>query len=61
MDKLKWEEIASNTYRLKVYGGWIVYKKTWKEHTWGGGASDAVALGMVFVPDPNHEWMLGHE
>lgn len=47
--KFEWEILKLNlpcvTSRAKVIGGWIV--------------SDYVAdgpAGMVFIPDPNHDW-----
>lgn len=42
--EFKWERLTkhSSTFRAKVIGGWVV--------------SDDV--GLVFVPDPNHEWQL---
>ena len=55
-NKIKWEDLTLTTSRLKVYGGWIVTRKIIQGHSWGTGASDAVALGMVFIPDPKHKW-----
>lgn len=36
-----WEEISPNVYRAKTIGGWIVFINE---------------NGMVFIPDPLHEW-----
>lgn len=36
-----WEEINHNVYRAKTIGGWIVCINE---------------NGMVFIPDPLHEW-----
>lgn len=48
---LKWERITeSDTYRLKVYGGWIV-----------ADINRSVGVGMVFVPDPDHVWTIEKE
>ncbi len=38
-----------DSFRLKVPGGWIV---------WMAGTQEGTAL---FVPDPNHEWVLEDE
>ena len=45
---LNWEKITEfgHTYRLKVFGGWMV--------TDVSGMSDTGT--SIFVPDPNHEW-----
>ena len=45
---LKWEEIAQDTWRLKVFGGWIV-SRTIENH-------NGVTTALCFVPDANHEW-----
>lgn len=54
--KPDWESFQSNqcieTYRLKVYGGWLV-RTCWFDET-GNGTSRSEAL--VFVPDPEHKW-----
>jgi len=57
-NKIEWEVLSESTQRLKVYGGWIVSRKMSKGHTWGGGASDALGLAMVFIPDPNWNWKI---
>ena len=57
--KFEWEDlhelssgIAGNaTVRAKVFGGWIVH------HTWVLNKNE-IAESMVFVPDPNHEWVI---
>ncbi len=41
-----------STYRLKVFGGWVV-----KEVSEGFG-DNADSISICFVPDPNHEWKL---
>ncbi|MFH1140222.1 MAG: hypothetical protein V1724_00805 [Chloroflexota bacterium] len=45
---LNWEKIknsgesgVSNSYRAKVFGGWLVM-------AWSGG--------VTFLPDPDHRW-----
>ena len=47
-----WEQIdrSGRTWRLPVYGGWIV------ETRWFSDNSAA-----VFVPDPEHNWLLPHQ
>lgn len=57
-NKIEWENLTETTQRLRVYGGWVVSRKVSKGHTWGDGASDAIALSLVFIPDPNHEWTI---
>jgi hypothetical protein len=56
--KVEWEILTETTQRLMVFGGWIISRRVSKGHTWGQGASDAVALSLVFVPDPTHEWAI---
>lgn len=48
--KNEWEIISSrtSTYRLKVFGGWIV--------NCVNQSVDAERETSVFVPDVNHEW-----
>ena len=59
---LVWEKITEkSTYRLKVPLGWLVKGIHERWHTWGGGASDAIAVGMVFVFDPFHLWKIEKE
>ena len=48
-----WEEIDPNTERMKTWGGWIVH--LFRRSTITGGR---IFEAMVFVPDPNHEWVL---
>ena len=48
-EKLEWEDIAANTCRLKVIGGWIV------EFGSSNGQSCA------FVPDKGHKWKITEE
>jgi hypothetical protein len=38
----EWEYIASETMRLKIYGGWLVRY--------------AQSNNMVFIPDASHRW-----
>lgn len=48
-----WEEIEQNTKRMKVFGGWIVLHSDWLVTE-----RYQICESMVFVPDPNHEWVL---
>ena len=46
-----WEYIDGvNTQRIKVFGGWVVWSGT-NDHS----------ECMVFVPDPDHKWLLSPE
>lgn len=53
--KIEWEELENvgdpiiHIFRAKIPGGWLV---TSKEST----ASRGAAIGLTFVPDPNHTW-----
>lgn len=49
---LNWEEIAQDTYRLKVYGGWMVTSIVM------GSSSRLRYETAIFVPDPSHQWSL---
>lgn len=50
---LKWQRISEATYRLKVFGGWIVEScNTYSDKAWGSS---------VFVPDINHKWKIQHD
>ena len=44
----KWEEIAKNTYRLKVFGGWII-----KVIEFDG------SVALAFVSDTFGVWRIG--
>lgn len=53
--ELKWEKIKNingigNSYRTKVFGGWLV--------TVGAFHVDSGGVGTTFIPDPNYEWKL---
>lgn len=58
--KFDWEEIYRkdkgvldiHTARVKVFGGWIVNNLTLDE------VESNQSESMVFVPDPNHEWVI---
>lgn len=50
MEEIAWDEIVPQTYRLKVYGGWLVNYLEYYE----GVASSS----MCFVPDSEHKWQI---
>lgn len=52
-----WEEIEQNTKRMKVFGGWIVLHLH-QQNEWLYDGGEPACESMVFVPDPNHEWVL---
>lgn len=67
----KWEGVNASCDRLQVPGGWLVRAYAMQADrrvTQGGLAGsnpeivtigrDIGALGLVFVPDPNHAWRL---
>lgn len=53
--KIVWEELENENdpiihiFRAKIPGGWLL---NLKESTSSRGA----AIGLTFIPDPNHEW-----
>ena len=60
-DKITWEELTETTSRAKIFGGWLVSCSKYKGHTCVTGTSNAVAVSLVFVPDPNHDWIIEKE
>lgn len=50
---LKWEEIAQDTWRLRVYDGWLV-SRTIDTGEW-------TSTALCFVPDAFNRWELGKE
>lgn len=52
-----WENIAYDTQRLKVFGGWIV-AVTYSTSYFIRLTEATKRLAMCFVPDPQHEWEL---
>ena len=59
---IDWEEIGGNSYRLRVFGGWIVKSKS-SNTNWikGSGDQTTTSISTVFVPDSKHEWLVGNE
>lgn len=51
-----WEQIDPETWRLRVWNGWIVRYDT---ISWPAG--EAVGSTMTFVPDMLHQWKLSKE
>ena len=52
---IEWEELRGDDgpewmYRSKVPGGWLL---------WYTGAKKGHDCGLVFMPDPDHQWMGG--
>ena len=47
LERIEWERFGNNLYRLKVFGGWIVI--------------EGHATPGVFVPDPQHDWVIYYE
>lgn len=71
MSNLKWEQIenessantSTNTFRLSVFGGWIVKSRSKNPAPTGNGPQIATILNesTCFVPDPEHRWNLNNE
>ena len=53
----EWEEVNSNTWRLRVPNGWLVCHDAIPTSYSGLSA----AVSMVFVPDAGHTWKLAPE
>lgn len=51
----KWEQLDSVTFRVKVFGGWIVNRMC-EIHTNSMESGRMITDSMVFIPDPNHLW-----
>ena len=45
-----WERVTLTTSRLKVYGGWMVTTEAGTQQE-----------SSIYIPDPKHEWVIGHE
>lgn len=58
--KAEWEEIESNVgqmLRLEVPGGWLVcLSHTFTEEEPHSGNPQSGHSGLIFYPDPRHEW-----
>lgn len=56
-DRFRWINIAEDTWRAMVVGGWIVkhveVRDTYNEY---GESHKASSCAMVFVSDPSHGW-----
>jgi len=64
----KWEAIDKEnfTFRLKVFGGWLVrYNSSVVHNLIDSGQGMAEGWDwrstMVFVPDPKHNWVIRQE
>ena len=53
---IEWEDINSNSDRLKVPGGWIV-RSCVKSGSYDGGAS----VHQIFISDSKHIWNLNEK
>lgn len=51
--EFRWMKITDTDYRTKVIGGWIV--KSYFINPIGDRRTNS---SIVFVPDPNHEWLI---
>lgn len=62
---MEWEHIDGHHQRAKVIGGWLV--KAFEDVTHGDcgpygnekGSGWDWRVAMAFVPDPNHDWVIG--
>lgn len=62
--KLEWESIDANHFRAQIFGGWLVkaYEDaiTTSRGPFGEGTTGyEYRIAMCFVPDLNHEWIIG--
>ena len=58
--QFEWEEVCDNTWRARVFGGWIV-QVTEDVGTAEGETTELCVphrTSMVFVPDADCEWEL---
>lgn len=63
--KFEWELIfenkcGENSFRAKVFGGWIVKDQFFSEPA-DIDVSDccvSTSESMIFIPDANHEWVI---
>lgn len=53
----KWEKIANYTFRLKVFGGWMVVSSG----TANGENETSYSESAIFVPDPYYIWELDED
>ena len=59
----EWEELVDETtdhfttHRAKVWGGWIVRTNEF----FYGDLSVAQSESLVFIPDPEHKWVIEDE
>lgn len=56
-ESVHWQMINTDTYRLKVIGGWIV-RVTHNHTNWIQHSGDQLqsTVSVTFVPDPDHRW-----
>ena len=51
---MNWEEICSDTSRLKVYGGWLI-RYTYEYMNGYGVACHSI---VTFISDKDHNWTI---
>ena len=51
--EFRWMKITDTDYRVKVIGGWLV-----KSYFINPIGERRASSNVVFVPDPNHEWLI---
>lgn len=72
MSKFEWEKIYEQkegsvyffaTYRVKVFGGWLVRNFDLTIHPYKGAnnLNQSTSESCVFVPDPNYEWQVAND
>lgn len=54
----KWETVTETTQRMMVPSGWLVRSIISKNAHTLDGFSVSVGVAMVFLPDPNREWLI---
>lgn len=54
----KWVNIARDTWRAHVWGGWIVKCVDTKNIHYPTGVQVSISSSMQFISDPNHEWTI---
>lgn len=55
----KWENIARDTWRAKIFDGWILKCVDQREIYYDGGFNQIqISTTMEFVPDQDHSWKI---
>lgn len=65
--KFEWDTIdegyhedLGSTLRAKVFGGWVIRNTSEKPIEEDSNVYN-ISESMVFIPDPNHEWVIDNE